>query len=516
MALAHRNVQGILQRRGYTEVNKIGEGSFGKAILVKGKDGSKAVCKMVDVSKASAKDMKDAAKEGQVLSTLKHPYIVRYRENFTESGWFCIIMDYCDGGDLTKPIDHAKRGRGAITEERALRWFTQASLALKYIHDRHILHRDLKPGNFFLMKDKDLKMGDFGIAKVLSSTDARARTQIGTPYYLSPEVCQEKPYAWSSDIWAMGCILYELCALKVPFDAPNMQGLVQKITRGPIPSLPSQKCSPFVREIVGQMLDRNPNQRPSVADILKRSQIQDIVRQMLGEAQEANSAGGAAQQPVAAHQQPPPATPGLAAAAAAPVHYQRGDLVEYYSATHNRWVPATVANVDASGSIVVDLKPNSWISKNEQAQKVRRRKAEGGGANGYPQQQAAVAAPAAQRSPAAGQRPAMPRCPSPSPQQVAASPVRQRSPSVGPAGSRAPSPSAQPRSPSPGPGGVGATPRGRGRENTPSRAPSPSPGINDKMKPPCIPKAAEQSPLRRRNFAASAAGGAIAGGFGGA
>ena len=71
-------------------------------------------------------------------------------------------------------------------------------------------------------------MGDFGIARVLSSTAACAQTQIGTPYYLSPEVCQEKPYAWPSDIWAMGCILYEMCALQVPFNGPNMIALVQK------------------------------------------------------------------------------------------------------------------------------------------------------------------------------------------------------------------------------------------------------------------------------------------------
>merc|ERR1719240_1391834 len=201
-------------------------------------------------------------REGQLLSTLKHPYIVRYRENFADAGWLCILMDYCDGGDLTKPIEQARRSRTPIKEEQVLRWFTQGMLALKYIHDRHILHRDLKPSNFFLSKSGSLKMGDFGIAKVLSCTIACARTQIGTPYYLSPEVCQEKPYAWSSDIWAMGCILYELCAAKVPFDAPNISGLVQRIVRGPIPTVPQTYSAP-VRELCGQMLNRAAKSRPS-------------------------------------------------------------------------------------------------------------------------------------------------------------------------------------------------------------------------------------------------------------
>merc|ERR1719277_2416662 len=135
----------------------------------------------------------------------------------------------------------------SFPQEQIVRWFTQAILALKYIHDMKILHRDLKSGNFFLSKAGNLKMGDFGIAKVLSRTKALARTQIGMPYYLSPEVCQDKPYAWASDIWAMGVILYELCALKLPFDGgQNMIVLVQAIVRGPTPPLPDD-YSEFVR-----------------------------------------------------------------------------------------------------------------------------------------------------------------------------------------------------------------------------------------------------------------------------
>jgi len=274
-----------LKKHGYTEVRKIGEGSFGKAILVHTKEGAKLVCKVVDVSKASAKETKASLQEGQVLACLKHPYIVRYRENFTEAGWFCILMDYCEGGDLTRQIDHARKRREGLVEGQILRWFTQAVLALKYIHDKHILHRDLKPSNFFLSKSGSLKMGDFGISKVLANTMACAQTQIGTPYYLSPEVCQEKPYAWPADIWSMGCILYEMCALKVPFNATNISGLVQKICRGPTPTV-SPKYSDFIRQLCSEMMNRNPSSRPSSDDILKRSAVQTIVRQMLQEAQQ--------------------------------------------------------------------------------------------------------------------------------------------------------------------------------------------------------------------------------------
>merc|ERR1719159_1785865 len=291
MAIAHRDVGAILQKHGFKEVKKVGEGSFGKAILVTNADGSKLVCKMVDISKASSRETQDALKEGKLLATLKHPYVVRYRENFTDKGWFCILMDYCEGGDLTQQIAKAKRSRQPFQEEQILTWLTQAMLGLKYIHDKHILHRDLKPSNFFLTNGT-LQMGDFGIAKVLSSTLACAKTQIGTPYYLSPEVCQEKPYSWASDIWAMGCILYEMCALKVPFDAPSISGLVQKITRGTIPTIPATYSS-FTRQLCTEMLNRNPNGRPSTEDILQRPRIQSIVKDLLGEAQAvAAGAGG--------------------------------------------------------------------------------------------------------------------------------------------------------------------------------------------------------------------------------
>jgi NIMA (never in mitosis gene a)-related kinase len=121
-----------------------------------------------------------------VLSSLKHPNIVRYRDNFLAEGWLCIVMDYCEGGDLSSRIKKARTHSKTFSEEQVLWWFTQGVQALKYIHDLHILHRDLKSGNFFLSKSGNIKMGDFGIAKVLDCTAACAQTQVGTPYYLCP------------------------------------------------------------------------------------------------------------------------------------------------------------------------------------------------------------------------------------------------------------------------------------------------------------------------------------------
>ncbi|CAE8651384.1 unnamed protein product, partial [Polarella glacialis] len=273
----------ILLTHDYAAVKKIGEGSFGVTVLVEDKEGKKAVCKLVDVSRASSKETQEARREGRLLAQLKHPYIVRYRENFAERGWLGIVMEFCDGGDVTAQLEKCVKSRTRLPEQTIMRWFTQAMLALKYLHEKHILHRDLKPQNLFLTQANDLKVGDFGISKVMSCTAAFARSFVGTPYYLCPEVFQDKPYAWPADIWSMGCILYQLCALKVPFDAANIKELGKKITSAKIPTVPSE-YSEGVREVCSDMMRRDPVKRPTADGVIRHAAVQVGVRALLGEA----------------------------------------------------------------------------------------------------------------------------------------------------------------------------------------------------------------------------------------
>ena len=93
---------------------------------------------------------------------------------------------------------------------------------MKHVHDRKILHRDIKCQNVFVTKNNIIKLGDCGIARVLKHTFEVTKSMVGTPYYLSPEIIENKPYSFKSDIWSLGVILYELCALTPPFTAPNM------------------------------------------------------------------------------------------------------------------------------------------------------------------------------------------------------------------------------------------------------------------------------------------------------
>jgi len=275
--------------KSYSKIKDIGTGSYGKAVLVKNTENAKFVIKKINIAPLSSKEKKDAINEVQVLSTLRHPYIVQYMESFIEDGVLCIVMDYCENGDLFNLIQKTRRAKLNFSENQIIRWFTQMALAIKYMHEHHVLHRDLKSQNLFLKGPTGrLKIGDFGIAKVLDSTTALAKTVIGSPYYMSPEICEHKPYSWSSDVWAMGCMLYEMCALRVPFEANDINELVKKITRSPPPHIPH-----YSKELCAlgiELLDNAEGRRPTASEIVRRPLVQQEIRKMFQEENERRQA----------------------------------------------------------------------------------------------------------------------------------------------------------------------------------------------------------------------------------
>ena len=191
-------------------------------------------------------------------------------------------MDYANGGDLCNKIKNQKKKGKYFSENQILDYFTQICLAIKHIHDRKILHRDIKSQNIFLMKNNRVKLGDFGIAKCLNGTFDKAKTLIGTPYYLSPEIINDKPYDYKSDIWSLGILLYEMCALKMPFEGNNMPQLYMKISNGNYSPL-SKVFSQDLRNLVNSMLNVNSFKRPSIGEILRSKIISPRIKNFLNE-----------------------------------------------------------------------------------------------------------------------------------------------------------------------------------------------------------------------------------------
>ncbi|KFP42989.1 Serine/threonine-protein kinase Nek4, partial [Chlamydotis macqueenii] len=229
------------------------------------------VIKKLNLKNASSRERKAAEQEAQLLSQLKHPNIVTYRESWQgEDGLLYIVMGFCEGGDLYHRLKEQK-GK-LLPENQVVEWFVQIAMALQYLHEKHILHRDLKTQNVFLTRTNIIKVGDLGIARVLENQYDMASTLIGTPYYMSPELFSNKPYNYKSDVWALGCCVYEMATLKHAFNARDMNSLVYRIIEGKLPPMP-EDYSPHLVEIIRTMLSKKPEERPSVKNILRQPYI---------------------------------------------------------------------------------------------------------------------------------------------------------------------------------------------------------------------------------------------------
>ncbi|XP_028399772.1 serine/threonine-protein kinase Nek1-like [Dendronephthya gigantea] len=259
----------------YDIVSTIGRGGSGKVFLVRSKkDQRQYALKQIILNKSNTRE--SVLKEARILSKLKHPHIVTCNNFFFDDleEHLYIVQDYCDGGNLQDKIFEMKEKNVNIKEDQLMQWFVQVTMAVQHIHANKILHRDLKTQNIFLTKRGLIKIGDFGIAKVMENTLDMAETCCGTPCYLSPELCQDVPYTSKADIWALGCLLYELCSLRPAFSAGNIVSLFYKIVSGnvePIPSVYSQD----ITNLISQIMSKNPEDRPSAGAILNIPFVKD-------------------------------------------------------------------------------------------------------------------------------------------------------------------------------------------------------------------------------------------------
>lgn len=271
----------------YEVVKRLGKGNFGTAFLVRDRrlrsrvaegESDLKVLKEISVGELAPDETVDAVSEAKVLSKLNHPGIVKFHDSFIDGESFCIVTEYCEGGDLDAKINELAKTKKYLEEKIILDWFVQLVLAVHYMHTRRVLHRDLKSRNIFL-KGNVVKIGDFGISKILMGTSDLASTFTGTPYYMSPEVLKHEGYNSKSDVWSIGCILYEMCALCHAFDGKSLMAVMYKIVEGEPPKLPEMYSSEFSR-VLNLMLNRDPEKRPSATDLLKEPLLANHIAKM--------------------------------------------------------------------------------------------------------------------------------------------------------------------------------------------------------------------------------------------
>ncbi|KAG2499664.1 hypothetical protein HYH03_002601 [Edaphochlamys debaryana] len=246
----------------------LGKGSYGKVYKVEREsDKQLYALKEADLGSMSQAERADAVNEVRLLVSMNHHNVIRYHEAFLQGNKLCTVMEYAPFGDLRYYIGKGAKLRTPFPEEAVWRIFLQLCKGLQALHSQNIIHRDIKPANIFLCANDLLKIGDLGIAKALTNMNF-ARTQIGTPCYMAPEVWSGRPYSYSSDMWSLGAVLYEMMTFRTPMEGRSMVDLRNRIIAGRYTPIPPGRYSSELASICHSLLSTDPTKRPSPASIL--------------------------------------------------------------------------------------------------------------------------------------------------------------------------------------------------------------------------------------------------------
>ncbi|XP_075517804.1 serine/threonine-protein kinase Nek6-like isoform X1 [Primulina tabacum] len=260
----------------YEGIEQIGRGSFGAVFLVLHKtEEKKYVLKKIRLAKMTEKFKCTVNREIDVIAKLQHPYILEYKNAWLDKGnCICIVTDYCEVGNISEKI---RMARGAyFPEEKLCKWLTQMLLAIDHLHSHRVLHRNLKLSNIFITKENDIRLGDFGVGKLLDE-EGLTSTVVGKPNYMCPELLTDNmPYGYKSDIWSLGCCMFEIAAHQQAFKAPDMAGLINKINKcllSPFPHI----YSSTLKQIIKSMLRKCPEHRPTAAELLRHPHLKPFL-----------------------------------------------------------------------------------------------------------------------------------------------------------------------------------------------------------------------------------------------
>ncbi|KAL0208880.1 hypothetical protein P9112_011467 [Eukaryota sp. TZLM1-RC] len=255
----------------FQQISVLGRGSYGTVSKVRRLKDGKFYCLKKVILPRNQKQADAAISECHILASLDDTcnFVVHYYDSFFEKEALYIVMELAEGGNLS---DYLRKHKEPLSRNTIWKFFIQTLCGLHFVHTKKILHRDLKSLNVFLDSFGNAKLGDFGISKALTETTDMAKTFIGTPLYLSPEVAQGKPYSYSSDLWSLGILLFELCTKQYPFMAENQASLLIKILTQEPAQLPSEYNE--FGSILDSLLQKDPSLRASTASLLQDPLVQ--------------------------------------------------------------------------------------------------------------------------------------------------------------------------------------------------------------------------------------------------
>jgi serine/threonine protein kinase len=253
----------------YEVLKPIGRGKFSTVFRAKKKsDGETVALKRISIEAMDPKSRNKVLKEVRLLESLDHPNIVSYLDSYLEGSELVIVFEWAAAGDLKRQVRKAQERRVMFEERVIWKYFSQICEAIRHMHSRRVIHRDLKPANIFLTLEGQVKVGDLGLGRALSDNTMEAHSKVGTPLYMSPEVLRGDGYDWKSDVWSLGCLLYELAMLKSPFKSEglNLYSLFQKINAGDYTPLPNHYSSEL-KQLAYKMISKDPADRPDMEEV---------------------------------------------------------------------------------------------------------------------------------------------------------------------------------------------------------------------------------------------------------
>ena len=265
----------------FTIERVIGKGSFGSVFLVKRKFDQKLYAlKSVFLDKLNKKEQENSVNEVRLLASVSHPNVISYKESFFDekNNSLNIIMEYADDGDLQTEINKKKKNSETFDEKIIWLYSIQMIEGLKALHDKKIMHRDLKSANIFLSKNKlQCKLGDMNVSKVIK--EKVLMTQTGTPYYASPEVWRDEPYSYKSDLWSIGCVIYEMCNLEPPFNGKDLDELFENVCSGKLKRI--NICySEDLWEMILMLLQNDVERRVNCDEFLESELIKKKIEEL--------------------------------------------------------------------------------------------------------------------------------------------------------------------------------------------------------------------------------------------